>query len=78
MVAFVLVLVLVFVIALALSLIGRWTGKQRGWQMHIRIMRWASLKQRVFTLIAILCVLPVICFALTAYSMIGAQQAQGR
>jgi methyl-accepting chemotaxis protein len=37
--------------------------------MHVRIMRSASLKQRVFALIVILSILPIACFAITAFSM---------
>ena len=37
--------------------------------MQIRLMRSASLKQRVFSLILILGVLPLLCFGLAAFSM---------
>src|ERR1700761_7540623 len=44
--------------------------------MHIRIMRSASLKQRVFALIVILSILPIACFAITAYSMFRGSVAE--
>jgi methyl-accepting chemotaxis protein len=44
--------------------------------MHVRIMRSASLKQRVFALIVILSILPIACFAITAYSMMRGSAAE--
>ena len=43
--------------------------------MHIRIMRSASLKQRVFSLIVILGIFPILCLGLTAYSMVRSESA---
>jgi methyl-accepting chemotaxis protein len=44
--------------------------------MHIRIMRSATLKQRVFALIVVLSTLPIACFAVTAFSMIRSRSAE--
>ncbi len=44
--------------------------------MHVRIMRSASLKQRVFALIIILSTLPIACFAVTAFSMMRGKAAE--
>lgn len=44
--------------------------------MHVRIMRSASLKQRVFALIVILSTLPIVCFSVTAFSMMRGKAAE--
>ena len=44
--------------------------------MHVRIMRSASLKQRVFALIVILSILPIACFTITAFSMMRGRAAE--
>jgi methyl-accepting chemotaxis protein len=42
----------------------------------MRIMRSATLKQRVFSIIAILSIFPLICLALTGYSMVRSNSAE--
>ncbi|MFY9694089.1 MAG: hypothetical protein WA776_08400 [Xanthobacteraceae bacterium] len=44
--------------------------------MHVRIMRSATIKQRVFALIVILSILPIACFAITAFSMMRGSAAE--
>lgn len=44
--------------------------------MQVRIMRSASLKQRVFALIVILSTLPIVCFSVTAFSMMRGKAAE--
>src|ERR1700749_3788923 len=44
--------------------------------MHLRIMRSATLKQRVFALIVILSILPIACFATTLLSMVRGSTAE--
>jgi methyl-accepting chemotaxis protein len=50
--------------------------RQEDQEMHIRIMRSASLKQRVFALIVILSILPIACFATTLLSMVRGSIAE--
>jgi methyl-accepting chemotaxis protein len=51
-------------------------ARQEVYPMHLRIMRSASLKQRVFALIVILSTLPITCFAITAFSMMRGDAAE--